>query len=90
MGLTPKDHSTAGKVRLGVITRAGDEALRQADLIAQPQTASSSGYLRLLILKIFLSRSPLHRLMRVVAGPNGASPDWYVTVGYSFRFDRLF
>jgi transposase len=28
MGLTPKDHSTAGKVRLGVISRAGDEALR--------------------------------------------------------------
>jgi transposase len=28
IGLTPKDHSTAGKVRLGVITRAGDESLR--------------------------------------------------------------
>jgi transposase len=28
MGLTPKDHSTAGKSRLGIITRAGDEALR--------------------------------------------------------------
>jgi transposase len=28
IGLTPKDHSTAGKVRLGVITRAGDDALR--------------------------------------------------------------
>ena len=28
IGLTPRDHSTAGKVRLGVITRAGDEALR--------------------------------------------------------------
>ena len=28
IGLTPKDHSTAGKQRLGVITRAGDEALR--------------------------------------------------------------
>ena len=28
LGLTPKDHSTAGKVRLGVITRAGDEATR--------------------------------------------------------------
>ena len=26
--MTPKDHSTAGKVRLGVITRAGDEGLR--------------------------------------------------------------
>ncbi|MEH2540249.1 MULTISPECIES: IS110 family transposase [unclassified Bradyrhizobium] len=29
MGLTPKDHSTAGKMRLGVITRAGDESLRR-------------------------------------------------------------
>jgi transposase len=28
LGLTPKDHSTAGKKRLGVISRAGDEALR--------------------------------------------------------------
>ncbi|HLW92080.1 MAG TPA: IS110 family transposase [Roseiarcus sp.] len=28
LGLTPKDHSTAGKTRLGVITRAGDETLR--------------------------------------------------------------
>jgi transposase len=28
LGLTPKDHSTAGKTRLGVITRAGDEDLR--------------------------------------------------------------
>lgn len=28
LGLTPKDHSTAGRQRLGVITRAGDEALR--------------------------------------------------------------
>ena len=28
IGLTPKDHSTAGKARPGVITRAGDEQLR--------------------------------------------------------------
>ena len=28
IGLTPKDHSTGGKLRLGVITRAGDEGLR--------------------------------------------------------------
>ncbi len=28
IGLTPRDHSTAGKHRLGGITRAGDEALR--------------------------------------------------------------
>lgn len=29
IGLTPKNHSTAGKNRLGAITRAGDEALRR-------------------------------------------------------------
>lgn len=28
LGLTPKDHSTAGRTRLGRITRAGDETLR--------------------------------------------------------------
>jgi transposase len=28
LGLTPKDHSTAGKTRIGKITRAGDERLR--------------------------------------------------------------
>lgn len=28
LGLTPKNHSTAGKTRLGAITRAGDERLR--------------------------------------------------------------
>jgi transposase len=28
LGLTPKDHSTGGKLRLGKITRAGDEVLR--------------------------------------------------------------
>jgi transposase len=28
LGLTPKDHSTGGKIRLGKITRAGDEMLR--------------------------------------------------------------
>ena len=35
IGLTPKDHSTAGKTRLGVITRAGDEVLRSV-LVAGP------------------------------------------------------
>ncbi len=33
LGLTPKDHSTAGKVRLGVITRAGDEVLRSTLIV---------------------------------------------------------
>ena len=46
IGLTPKDHSTAGKVRLGVITRAGDEGLRSvlvAGAIAVIQQAQRSG-----------------------------------------------
>jgi transposase len=33
IGLTPKDHSTVGKVRLGVITRAGDDGLRSVRVV---------------------------------------------------------
>lgn len=39
LGLTPKDHSTAGKMRHGGITRAGDEALRAA------LVAGATGYI---------------------------------------------
>ena len=49
IGLTPKDHSTAGKTRLGVITRAGDEALRSvlvvgATAVIQQVAASGRGH----------------------------------------------
>jgi transposase len=46
IGLTPKDHSTAGKVRLGVITGAGDEGLRSVLVVgatAVIQHAQRSG-----------------------------------------------
>jgi transposase len=46
LGLTPQDHSTAGKVRLGVITRAGDEGLRSVLVVgatAVIQQAQRSG-----------------------------------------------
>jgi transposase len=33
IGLTPKDHSTAGRQRLGVITHAGDETLRRTLIV---------------------------------------------------------
>ena len=33
IGLTPRDHSTAGKARLGIITRAGDERLRSVPVV---------------------------------------------------------
>ena len=49
IGLVPKDHSTAGKVRLGVITRAGDESLHSvpvagamADIRHLPSAGSQS------------------------------------------------
>ena len=42
LGLTPKDHSTAGKTRLGKITRAGDETLRQGDLGGQVRQSAGS------------------------------------------------
>ncbi|NEV03109.1 transposase, partial [Bradyrhizobium uaiense] len=48
LGLTPKDHSTAGKTRLGKITRAGDEDLRRLLVIgataAIPQASRGRGY----------------------------------------------
>jgi len=40
IGLTPKDHSTAGKKRLGRITRAGDEALRSALVVGATSVIS--------------------------------------------------
>lgn len=48
IGLTPKDHSTGGKTRLGVITRAGDEMLRSllvsgATSVIQQVTRSKAG-----------------------------------------------
>jgi hypothetical protein len=43
IGLTPKDHSTAGKVRLGVITRAGDEGLRSVLVVGATSVIGQIG-----------------------------------------------
>ena len=42
LGLTPKNHSTAGKNRLGVITRAGDEALRSLLVVGATAVVSQA------------------------------------------------
>jgi hypothetical protein len=35
--------------------------------------------------------SPLHQIdLTLGAGLNRASPDWFLLIGYSLRFDRLF
>ncbi|ACL55227.1 IS110-like element ISMno16 family transposase [Methylobacterium nodulans] len=59
LGLTPKDHATAGKPRLGGITRAGDEQLRSV-LVAgamavlrqlKPESAGLAGWLTRLVAR---------------------------------------
>ena len=61
IGLTPKDHSTAGKVRLGGITRAGDEGLRSALVVgatAVIQHAQRSGKASPWLLELLKRKSP--------------------------------
>jgi transposase len=61
IGLTPKDHSTAGKVRLGVITRAGDEALRSVLVVgatAVIQQAQRSGKASPWLVELLKRKSP--------------------------------
>ena len=61
IGLTPKDHSTAGKLRLGVITRAGDEGLRSvlvAGATAVIQQAQRSGKASPWLAELLKRKSP--------------------------------
>ena len=61
IGLTPKDHSTAGKTRLGVITRAGDEGLRSVLVVgatAVIQHALRSGKASPWLLELLKRKSP--------------------------------
>jgi transposase len=61
IGLTPKDHSTAGKVRLGVITRAGDEGLRSVLVVgatAVIQQAQRSGKASSWLAALLKRKSP--------------------------------
>ena len=61
IGLTPKDHSTAGKVRLDGITRAGDEALRSVLVVgatAVIQHAQRGGRPSLWLAELLKRKSP--------------------------------
>ncbi|MGA9031969.1 MAG: IS110 family transposase [Sulfuricaulis sp.] len=64
IGLTPKDHSTAGKTRLGKITRAGDEMLRSvlvagATAVIQ-QARQGRGRASPWLLALLKRKSPKH------------------------------
>ena len=63
IGLTPRDHSTAGKVRLGVITRAGDEMLRSvlvagATAVLQPVRTGRSKNASPWLLELLQRKKP--------------------------------
>jgi transposase len=79
IGLTPKDHSTAGKVRLGVITRAGDEVLRSVLVVgatAVIQQARRSGKASPWLAEILKRKSP--KLAAVALANKTARVAWKI------------
>ena len=81
IGLTPKDHSTAGKVRLGVITRAGDEGLRSVLVVgatAVIQHAQRSGKASPWLAELLRRKSP--KLAAVALANKTARIAWKMMV----------
>jgi transposase len=77
IGLTPKDHSTAGKLRLGVITRAGDEALRSvlvSGAIAVIKQVQRGGRAERWIVELLKRKPP--KLAAVALANNTARIAW--------------
>jgi transposase len=90
IGLTPKDHSTAGKVRLGVITRAGDKGLRSVLVVgatAVIQRVRRGGRASLWITELLKRKSP--KLAAVALANKMARIAWKLMVtgeNYAARF----
>jgi transposase len=90
LGLTPKDHSTAGKTRLGKITRAGDETLRSllvvgaTSVVKQAQRGRGSHWL------IALLRRTSPKLAAVALANKTARIAWkLMTTGESYDAARI-
>ena len=90
LGLTPKDHSTAGKTRLGKITRAGDETLRSllvvgaTSVVKQAQRGRGSHWLIALLRRT----SPKHAA--VALANKTARIAWkLMTTGESYDAARI-
>ena len=81
IGLTPRDHSTAGKVRLGVITRVGDEGLRSVLVVgatAMIQHARRHGKASPWLAGLLKRKSP--KLAAVALANKMARTAWKLTL----------
>ena len=84
IGLTPKDHSTAGRVRLGVITRAGDEGLRSVlvvgatSVVSQVRTGRGKGALAAWLTQLLKRKAP--KLVAVALANKMARIAWKMMV----------
>ncbi len=92
IGLTPKDHSTAGKTRIGKITRAGDEMLRSvlvagATAVIQ-QARNGRGRPSPWLLALLARKSP--KLAAVALANKIARIAWkLLTTGESYNDARM-
>jgi transposase len=92
IGLTPKDHSTAGKTRIGKITRAGDEMLRSvlvagATAVIQ-QAKKGRGRSSPWLLALLARKSP--KLAAVALANKTARIAWkLLTTGQSYDGARM-
>lgn len=91
LGLTPKDHSTGGKTRLGKITRAGDERLRQLLVVgatAVVRQAKAKGRAPRWLLDLLKRKSP--KLAAVAFANKMARIAWkLMTTGETYESARL-
>jgi transposase len=92
IGLTPKDHSTAGKLRLGKITRAGDEMLRSLLVVGATaviqQARRGRGRPSPWLLALLARKSP--KLAAVALANKTARIAWKLMVtGESYHAERM-
>ena len=92
IGLTPKDHSTGGKLRLGCITRAGDEALRAALVVGATsviQHARRTGKASAWLIELLKRKPP--KLAAIALANKMARIAWKIMVsGETYKAKSVF
>jgi transposase len=92
LGLTPRDHSTAGRTRLGKITRAGDENLRRLLVVGATaviqQARRGRGHSSRWLLALLRRKSP--KLAAVALANKTARIAWkLMATGESYDHRRM-